>query len=191
MEKMKDRRVQRTRNMIFDALIDLIIKKGYDAITVQDITEYANIGRSTFYFHFTDKEQLLLQNINRMREHLMQHMQPVMAESSRFKFSLAMLLHAKDQKKLYLALVKKNGGATVMHHIQKVLSELVNDEISVLTKSQSSISIPKEIEISFIVSTFTMLLSWWMENDMPISADETDEIFHKLVMSGLSAIYKE
>jgi AcrR family transcriptional regulator len=70
--KKEDRRVQRTRTMLFDALLDLIIEKGYEAITVQDIIDRANVGRSTFYSHFSDKEQLLLGNIDQLRESLKQ-----------------------------------------------------------------------------------------------------------------------
>ncbi len=55
-----DRRIQRTRQLLHEALITLILEKGYDAITVQDILERANLGRSTFYAHYQDKEALLL-----------------------------------------------------------------------------------------------------------------------------------
>ena len=54
-----DRRIQRTRQLLEDALIALILEKGYDKITVQNIVDQANVGRSTFYSHFLDKDDLM------------------------------------------------------------------------------------------------------------------------------------
>ena len=62
--KAEDRRVQRTRTLLLDALLDLIAEKGYAAVTVQDIVDRANVGRSTFYAHFLDKRELLLSGVN-------------------------------------------------------------------------------------------------------------------------------
>ena len=60
MARKMDRRVQRTRKLLRDALMSLIMEDGYDAVSIQDITEKANLGRATFYLHFKDKDELLL-----------------------------------------------------------------------------------------------------------------------------------
>src|SRR5690242_13310 len=66
-QKAPDRRIQRTRQLLLDSLIQLILEKGYESITVQDIIDRANVGRSTFYSHFQDKEDLLLSGFESMR----------------------------------------------------------------------------------------------------------------------------
>ncbi|KYF89640.1 TetR family transcriptional regulator [Sorangium cellulosum] len=58
--KIADRRVQKTRKLLSDALVSLILEKGYDEVSIQDIIDRANVGRSTFYSHYENKEQLLL-----------------------------------------------------------------------------------------------------------------------------------
>jgi AcrR family transcriptional regulator len=58
--KVEDRRIQRTRALLLSALLDLIVERGYEELTVQDIVDRANVGRSTFYKHFLDKHELLL-----------------------------------------------------------------------------------------------------------------------------------
>ncbi|WP_437569691.1 TetR/AcrR family transcriptional regulator [Sorangium sp. So ce542] len=58
--KIADRRVQKTRKLLSDALVSLILEKGYDQVSIQDIIDRANVGRSTFYAHYENKEQLLL-----------------------------------------------------------------------------------------------------------------------------------
>ena len=59
-----DRRTQKTKKYLAAALVELIMEKGYDTITIQDIIDRANVGRSTFYSHYESKEQLLVGNIN-------------------------------------------------------------------------------------------------------------------------------
>ena len=59
-----DRRVQRTRQLLNRALMELIVEKGYDSVTVQDIIDRANLGRSTFYAHYQDKDDLLFSGID-------------------------------------------------------------------------------------------------------------------------------
>lgn len=191
-EKLADRRVQRTRNMLFDAFLDLMIEKGFEAITIQDIIDRANVGRSTFYLHFSDKEQLLLGSIHQLRELLKQ--QSLARSSSgvsseyQFGFSLAMLQHAQSHKRLYKAIVGKKGGAPVMYHMQRMLADLARDEMAVLLPYSSSLLIPQEVVIDFTVNTFLTLLTWWMDQNIPCSASEMDRIFHKLTFSGLTAL---
>lgn len=55
-----DRRVRRTKSLLHQALIELMLERGYDRISVRDILHRADVGRSTFYAHFRDKDDLLL-----------------------------------------------------------------------------------------------------------------------------------
>ena len=68
--KTPDRRVQRTRKLLQDALIALVLEKGYEAVTIQDIIDRANVGRSTFYAHFLDKQHLFLSGFEQLRQEL-------------------------------------------------------------------------------------------------------------------------
>ena len=72
MEKRQDRRITRTRNQLREALFELILEKGYDTVTIEEITDRANLGRTTFYLHYKDKEQLLLESINSIANDLLQ-----------------------------------------------------------------------------------------------------------------------
>lgn len=190
--KKEDRRVQRTRNMLYEALLDLMIEKGYEAITVQDIIDRANVGRSTFYSHFLDKEQLLLGSIDRLREFLKQQSVnrslPEVSGEYRFGFSLAMLQHVQSHKRIYKATVGKKGGALVLQHMQRMLADLTRDEIAVLLPSSASLPISQDVAVEFVVNTFLTLLTWWVDRNMPCSAADMDRIFHKLTLSGLSAL---
>lgn len=192
VDKMEDRRVQRTRNTLFDAFVDLMIEKGYEAITIQDIVDYANIGRSTFYLHFTDKEQLLLFCIDNLRSMLREFGKagsaPKPSEEYRFGFSLAMIKHAQSHKRLYHAIIGKKGGAVVMEHMKKMISDLAGEEISALLPEAAPLAVPQSAVIEFAVNTLWILLVWWMDGNMPCSAEELDGIFHRLTLSGLNGL---
>ncbi len=190
--KKEDRRVQRTRNMLFEAFLDLMMEKGYDAITVQDIIDRANVGRSTFYSHFADKEQLLLGSFGQLSEFLklqrVNYPIPEVSGEYRFGFSLAMLQHVQSHKRIYKATVGKKGGAIVLQHMQRMLADLTRDEIAAFLPYSTSLPIPQDVAVDFVVNTFLTLLTWWMERNMPCSAAEMDRIFHRLTLSGLSAL---
>ncbi|KRF18608.1 TetR/AcrR family transcriptional regulator [Paenibacillus sp. Soil787] len=189
--KKEDRRVQRTRNMLYEAFIDLIIEKGYEAITIQDIIDRANVGRSTFYSHFYDKEQLLLGSLDRLRQLLKQQSflrsSPSDSSDYQFGFSLAMLQHVQSHRHLYRAVAGKQSGVLVLYHIKRILTELAREEITALLPS-STTDIPQDVAIEFIVNTLWSILTWWMEHNMPHSAAEMDQMFHTLTFSGISKL---
>src|SRR5215218_9787371 len=100
-EKITDRRIQRTRQLLLDALSALILEKGYEAMTVQDVIDRANIGRSTFYVHFQDKEDLLLKGVETLWSALEQHLrEAVPVEENIWNVSLSMFEHAESQRLL-------------------------------------------------------------------------------------------
>src|SRR5216117_2597510 len=105
--KKLDRRVQRTRQLLQDALLAMVIEKGYDATTVQDIIDRANVGRTTFYAHFPDKQTLLTSRLEDLRALLTERRR----QAPGLGFSLAMLEHARDHLPLYAAIVGRGGGS--------------------------------------------------------------------------------
>src|SRR6516165_5904912 len=80
-----DRRVQRTQDVLHQALMSLIIEKGYEVITVQDIIDRANVGRSTFYTHYVGKQDLLRAGLKHLKEHLLARQQTVRASKESSK----------------------------------------------------------------------------------------------------------
>src|SRR3982074_3871002 len=109
-EEQTDRRIPRTREMLQQALMSLILKKDYEAITIQDICDEANVGRSTFYAHYTSKDDLKRKGFEHLRKELVDRQREAQAASGEIKdrslsFSLTMFEHARDHIDLYRALV--------------------------------------------------------------------------------------
>lgn len=187
-KKITDRRIQRTRQILQEALIELILKKGFDAVTVQDIIDHANVGRSTFYAHFRDKEDLLLSGFEHLRAQLEEHlMSESVANDSRWALNLSMFQHAQSQRKLYKALAGKQGGNVALAHIQKYLFTYLHNHLKqVLSKRKKGI--PPEILAQYLSSSFISLLTWWLDNDSQYSPEQMNEYYRQLVEPGVDAI---
>lgn len=187
-----DRRVQKTRALLHEALLDLMIEKGYEAITVQDLIDRANVGRSTFYSHFEDKESLLASSLEQLRGFLLEQYgqaDPLPNGGAfRFRMSLSMMQHVQSHKRLYRSMIGKPGGALVAQQMQRMLTLLMDEELDGIYTEGTLTGVPREIAASFVVSTFFTVLTWWMSQAKPCSAEEADRIFHQLVLSGVSTV---
>src|SRR5215211_4419914 len=105
-----DRRSERTRQLLSAALIELMLEQRYDTITVQDIIDRANIGRSTFYAHYLDKEDLLMSGFTRLLDTLSpEHQQIGAGEYQALPGLAGFFQHVQDHHRLYKALVHGGG----------------------------------------------------------------------------------
>ena len=189
MKKTEDRRIQKTRKVLHEALISLILEKSYESIVVQEILDRANVGRSTFYMHFKDKDELLLSGSEDLREMLRDAQTkapsvPVNLNEKIIGFSLTMFEHAYQYRDVWKALLGSKTGAVVRKHIRKILEDLIIEgggkEFRKLKKTDSSV--PIDLFVHFLASTFMSSLSWWLNQKNPIPPKEMDAVFRSLVM---------
>ena len=190
--KKADRRIERTRQMLHEALVSLILEKGYLDITIQDILDRANVGRSTFYAHFRDKEDLLLSGFNRLVEEFQveypqiadRPADPVRAMED---FTLVAFRHAQSHHLLFKAMVGKQGGNIIFEDAQKYLSQIIKKYISTLALDPP-LQVPIDLLVSYLVSSFLAVLVWWLDHDMPFSAEQINAIFTQLVAPGIRSM---
>ena len=180
MSDKQDRRSQRTRHLLGEALVALIREKDYNTITVSDIIERANVGRSTFYAHYRDKDALFVGELDRVIE-ILSHRIPNQEESPFFP-SLGLFRHIGEEYELYKALLWGSGIDLLIKHLQKSLSNRIEQG---LQKSGREFEVPLPILASFIAGSFLTLLKWWLENKMIYSPEEMDKIFQSLTMAGI------
>lgn len=108
-----DRRVQRTRLLLRQAMLSLILEQGYDAVNVQDITDRADVGRATFYLHYKDKEDLLLEVMAGIVEAFEQRIQQIPLEAWEMAEGAPVaqvFLYAGEHAALYRAIMNGQGG---------------------------------------------------------------------------------
>ena len=180
MSDKQDRRSQRTRHLLSAALVELIREKEYSTITVSDIIDRANVGRSTFYAHFRDKDDLFVGELDRVIEVLSQHFPD--QEEMPFFPSRGLFQHVGEEYELYKSLLWGPGIDLLIKHLQKSLSKRVEQG---LLKNGKEFSVPVPILANFIGGSFLTLLQWWLENKMVYSPEEMDKLGRELTLAGI------
>jgi AcrR family transcriptional regulator len=196
-EKKLDRRVQRTRRGLHDALISLILEKKYESITVQEILDRADVGRSTFYLHFQDKDELLhsgLQNLESMLKSVQAAYTTVSGKSSYERiigFSLAMFEHAKEYREVHRALLGSNAEPIVRRHIHSALAGVIRQEVrmELLKRKRGDCPVSPELLTHFLVSTHISVLTWWLHAKSPLRPKDIDVAYRHLVLPCLASIF--
>lgn len=191
MEQRKhtiDRRVGRTQAALHRALISLILERGYDSITVEEICQTANVGRSTFYLHYTSKDDLKQSGLDSLRRQLVDSSARAMQRGPRegFDFSLAMFEHARDHIDLYRALAGSRGGTVALGTIRQILSNLVRDELSNNLDKNSPDAIPQELVVQYVVGAYMAMLTWWLDRGAKPPPERINAIFQRLASEGVN-----
>lgn len=186
-----DRRVARTRATLQDALISLLLKKDYDAITVEDICAAANVGRSTFYAHYTSKDDLKRSGLDdHLRKMLVARQREVLASPGDIRdrslgFSLSMFEHARDHVDHYRALSRSRGGAAIIGSIRQILSDLVREELIRSLDQTSADAIPREFVVQYVVGAYMAVLTWWLDRGAKLPPERIDAMFRRLMLEGI------
>jgi AcrR family transcriptional regulator len=193
-KKPIDRRVARTRATLQQAHISLILEKGYDAITVDDICNAANVGRSTFYAHYTSKDDLRRSGLEHLRKELVDRQKDALAKSGNIRdrslgFSLAMFEHARDHIDLYRALVGGRGGAIALGTIRHMLSGLIRNELAATVDKKSADVIPRELVVQYVVGSFMAVMTWWLDGGAKLPPGQIDAMFRRLATEGIVPSY--
>lgn len=172
-----DRRVRRTRHLLIEALIQLIIERGYEELSVQEILDRADVGRSTFYAHFRDKDDLLYATFERLRTVLGL---PAAGDPlpDLATLSLTLFRHTDGQGALYRAMAGRPSGARLILFVHELLSEYVQRH---LAHRGAEMPVPVEVAAQYYVSALLGLLTWWLDAPRGYSAEEMDAMFRRLV----------
>jgi AcrR family transcriptional regulator len=188
---VKDRRVQKTQALLHEALDSLIREKPYDEIAVKEILDRANVGRSTFYMHFRDKDELLASGIYDMLRSLRPAEVPMPGKKHErvIRFSLPVFDHIHRHRQAGAPGMGARGRAVSVRVRSRVLSELIADDIEKVRQGRrrSAGQLPSELIVHYIASTFVLVLNWWVESDLPLSATEVNALFRTLTIPTLSA----
>jgi AcrR family transcriptional regulator len=175
-----DRRVARTQRMLRDALLSLVLEKGWDGTSVQDVCDRADVGRSTFYVHFADKEELLLSGFDGFRHEL--DRQIAAAGDAPLAFIRPLVNHVRDHHTLFNALAGKRSGQVVQQRFLDVMVDLLERDFGRVMPSG-----PRRMAtLRYAAGAFFELLLWWLNTRSRLSLEELVELLHQLT-SGLLA----
>ncbi len=184
-QEKTDRRSQRTKRLLAEAFTSLLREKTYDQIGVQDIIERADVGRSTFYAHYQDKEDLLVSELERMLDQLNAHASLDGFFDPNGSPVKQLFTHVQDYQPLYKALAWSKDIETLFKKGQAHLSKDFERLLTSSTQYRVSATVPLPVVCNYMAGSLVNLLRWWLDNNQPYSPEQMDTIFHQLVMPGL------
>ncbi len=183
--KKTDARVRRTRDALGDALVLLMQEKPFETITVQDVLDRAHISRSTFYSHYSDKDDLLMSDAEEFFESLSMALSAHSDKSERVFPVKEFFEHLSDVQPFFKALVKSGKYQENMELARGHFARGIERRLSELPRAQS---IPPN-QLTAIAFTHAgallSLLTWWLDRGMRESPAEMDELFHRMLWNGV------
>lgn len=179
-----DRRVERTQRALRTALLELVNQNDWEAVSVQQLCERAKVGRSTFYAHYADKEELLISGFGDLKKALREH---AARRSEPLGFTLALLEHTTEHQGLLRALAGTRTAFLVQREFLALVIELVEEDLATYPLAASH----REGAASYIAGAFCELLRWWGGwggHRRRTSPKEVDALFRSLTLPVLAAL---
>jgi AcrR family transcriptional regulator len=181
----QDRRIQRTQQTLLEALIELLKVRHYDAISVKDIIEKANIGRSTFYAHYQTKDDLLKSGFERVLDMLLEQVVFDATARNLTLDTVPFFRHAQGHADLYCTLAWGSGFEVITTQGLAALGAKFQQCLAQFVVAERPLSVPLSALSYSLAGSLLILLKWWLENDLPGSPEAMDDIFQQLAMPGV------
>ncbi|MCP2339777.1 TetR/AcrR family transcriptional regulator [Actinomadura rupiterrae] len=173
--------MRRTRQAIQQALMDLILEKGYNAVTVTDLINRADIGRSTFYAHFDGKRAVLAATMQQL-SFLNAAPDP---HGPLFAFSRPLFEHIHEQRRIIQALLGRRGGHEQAAHANEHLRGVIRDELLARGVTPTG---ALELTVTCVHGALMALLTRWADGEVTATPSELDAAFRATVLPGVQAL---
>jgi AcrR family transcriptional regulator len=190
-EEKADRRVQRTRDLLRRALMQLIVEKGYDAITIQDITGRANLGRTTFYLHYQSKDDLLLDHHTELLElvKLEGWTREELLSEAVADGLVAFLERVSAGRGIYMAINSAKDGELIRRRQQEQMVENLADSITRVFPDRTP-RMPLDVLCNYVVGAQLALIKWWMTQRNDYSAMHIAHMIQRLQYAAIRDAYQ-
>ncbi|WLD94369.1 TetR/AcrR family transcriptional regulator [Alkalihalobacillus sp. AL-G] len=191
MTKKTDLRVKKTRKLINQAFIDLIQKKGFDSLTIQDIADEALINRATFYLHYEDKHDLL----EKMSDGVIQEIVSVINPTNHFTDKEVKLeklqttiekvyQRVESNQTFFAVMFGENGIYNFRNKLEEVIREKFSQSMTELRVRPEDFQIPKDLVTHFISAAFVGVIQWWLKQKVKPAPGEMAIQLSKIITMG-------
>lgn len=188
----EDLRIRRTRKMLQQAMIDLTVEIGFQAITVRDLTERAMCNRSTFYRHYLDKFDLLNQFMEEALALTRKGDEEMERNPSAHELPgglMALLDHIQENAAFYCVMFGEKGDAAFTQRFRENVAERFRYLITKQDIKYDPAGPPRELRINYVAYAGIGVIAWWLNNGMPCSPEQLARWIGSLstVASGLAS----
>jgi AcrR family transcriptional regulator len=179
-----DRRILRTRDTLGDALMALIQEKNFDEITVQDVLDRAGVGRSTFYVHYRDKDDLFMSDVEDFLELISSALKRQDASTKRLLPVQEFFTHVREVREFYAALVRSGKVNDVQALALGFFARSIEERLQMAGVEIEPVR--RSAQAHALAGSFFSLLDWWIDKGMKADPKEMDDLFHRMAWSGLA-----
>lgn len=193
--KIVDLRVVRTKESIRDALVELIDEKGFEAITVKDITTRAKINRGTFYSHYQDKYDLMVkceeEFMNDIAEMILKKVPNITVDqetipqsTTPFTILASFFDYLKQNRKFMKALLGPKGDAMFQTKLKDFMWKNLFERNKNPLIKQERLLVPSEYFVSYVASAYIGVIQQWLNSDRGESPQEMARILSMMTIDG-------
>lgn len=186
LNQKTDARVRRTRDALGDALVALMQEKPFDTITVQDVLDRAHVGRSTFYSHFSDKDDLLMSDADEFYERLSMGLSARGDTSDRVFPVREFFSHIAEAQRFVNALSSSGKMQEQLELARGHFARGIERRLAELPRGQSIVEAERTAIAFAHAGALLSLLTWWIDRGMKQSPTEMDQLFHRIVWGSRS-----
>jgi AcrR family transcriptional regulator len=182
-----DRRVRRTRRALREALIALIVERGYEKVTVQDVLDRADIGRSTFYAHYRDKDALFTACFDDLRASLEHELAATVEGPSHDDPTRpigVMFEHAYANQLVYQALCGRSGSTSGTRMLHRLVLDSLRDHLTPV-----GLQLPVDVVVEYHAGALVAVLLWWVRQDFPQPLAEIAQTCQKMITPSVMAAF--
>src|SRR6266567_6951361 len=180
-----DERIRRTHDRLGSALVQLIQEKPIDDVTVQEVLDRASVGRSTFYLHFRDKNDLLLSQLEKFLEMMSTVLSIRKEESHRVVPVVELFAHIGNQKKIYRALAESGRLNDFFDLAQGYFARGIERRLRESRRCSHLLHHELGARAYALAASLLALLKWWLDRGAKESPQSMDELFHRMVWEGV------
>lgn len=182
-----DPRKTRTRAALRDAMVRLILERGYENLTIQDITDAADLRRATFYLHYKDKEELLLAMLTTLLDELICNMEEidkeVLTPAAEQEIYERILRHGAANADLYRAILGGSGVAPAIRYVREYTAAAIR--VKFLSQiSEAELPVPIDVLANFCATLKMQMVIWWLEQGMPYPVEDMAAMCMRLTLGG-------
>jgi AcrR family transcriptional regulator len=182
-----DRRILRTRDTLGDALVALMHEKNFDEINVQDVLDRAGVGRSTFYVHYRDKQDLFIGDVDDFFENVSTALKRDGASPNRLLPVKELFTHIRQVREFYSAVVNSGKMNDVQALGRGFFARSIEERLQ--TGGVDIEPLRRSAQAPALAGSFFSLLDWWIDKEMKADPKEMDQLFHRMAWSGLAVRY--
>jgi AcrR family transcriptional regulator len=192
-ENQLDRRIQKTLKLLQNALAELIAEKDYDDITIQEILDRANVGRSTFYAHFENKDHLLRNILTYLNEQFEEGIKQISEEHKTFEenspnLPFRVVRFVEQNRWLFQAMLGKQRQSNSTNPLYDYLFTVTREHFRMMLQIKHGDAAHIEMVAHFYTSAFIGALTWWLDHNIIYSSEEFSQQINRLILPGLKTI---